>query len=89
MGVLREFHSRLDVTFIGDSAMDYQYVLDRLDSIHSELITLSSEACYGARGRLAVRHIVAAITEVHIARVHVAGQQLADARKPTLDLLLE
>ena len=59
--------------------MDYQYVLDRLDSIHSELITLSSEACYGARGRLAVKHIVAAITEVHIARVHVLGQKRADA----------
>lgn len=59
--------------------MDYQYVLDRLDSIHSELITLSQEAGYGARGRVAVRHIVAALTEVHIARVHVRGQERAEA----------
>lgn len=59
--------------------MDYDYVLDRLDSIRSELITLSSEACYGARGRVAVRHIVLAITEVQIARTHVAGQQSAES----------
>lgn len=61
--------------------MDYQYVLDRLDSIHSELITLSSEACYGARGRLAVKHIVAAMTEVHVARAHIEGQRKAETKE--------
>ena len=61
--------------------MDYQYVLDRLDSIHSELITLSAEANYGARGRIAVLHITRALTEVHVARVHVRGQALAETRE--------
>ncbi len=59
--------------------MDYQYVLDRLDSIHSELVTLSGEANEGARGRLAVLHITRAMTEVHVARVHVRGMQRAEA----------
>lgn len=58
--------------------MDYTFVLDRLNSIHSELITLSLEANEGARGRLAVRHITRAMTEVHIAKTHVQGQQKAE-----------
>lgn len=59
------------------SAMDYEYVIDRLDSIYSELVTLSQEANYGARGRLAVRHITSAMTEIKVARTHVAGQRKA------------
>lgn len=57
------------------------FVLDRLNSIHSELVTLSVEANYGARGRVAVKHIVAAITEVHGARVHVEGQRVAERKR--------
>lgn len=64
--------------------MDYQFVLDRLDSIYSELITLSQEANQGARGRIAVLHIVRALTEVHIARTHVLGQQRAEAQNASL-----
>lgn len=63
--------------------MDYEYVIDRLDSIYSELITLSQEANYGARGRLAVRHITSAMTEIKVARTHVAGQQRIPATQET------
>lgn len=55
-------------------SVSYDTVLNRLSALERELVKLSAECGSGSRGRVAMKCLCRAITEVVMAKTHVSAQ---------------